>query len=161
MVMKFVSSEDFETRRQASIYIYETCFTSSFTSLQMFIACRGLPVLVYFLEHTDNSFLQLHEIIFFGIDGILQVFNIPLSSCKTPKNDFCRIFTKSKIMFHLPKVLYNLILSNQEKNEVILGLYEEYFKKISTIIQLFSASDTIVKLHLSSKDSLICKFKIN
>jgi hypothetical protein len=142
MIMNVISSEyDFETKRQASKYIHETCFTSSLT-LQMFIACRGLPVLVSFLEHTDITFLQLKEIIYYGINGIIQVFNIPLSSCSTPKNDFCRIFAKSKIMHHLSKVLYNLlIIMKDEKEEKELIEYNKYLKNVLIIIQLFSASD--------------------
>jgi hypothetical protein len=143
--MKFASLDySKQIRKEAAIFIGELTHTSPLT-LQMFIACRGLPVLVEFLEHQESEFLELESAIFTGIDGLVQVFNIPLSQTRTPKNDFCRIFSKNKIMHPLSKVLTNLTknkIKSPAKNE-------EYLQKVLTIILLFSEADSIVKQHLA------------
>lgn len=140
-----------EIRLQAAKFIREMCHASPLT-LQMFIACRGLPVLVEFLEHTDNQFAELKDIIFCAIDAILQVFNLP-STVRTPKNDFCRLFSKNKLMYHLSKVLINLTREDNPE-------YQKYLKKVQTIILLFSEAETMVKVHLAEEailKRLFCK----
>lgn len=148
-ITKFSSlSNPKEVRIETAKFIKEICHTTSLT-LQMFVACRGLPVLVEFLEHSESQFQDNRDIIFIGIDGILQVFKIPLSSVRTPKNDFCRIFTKSKIMNYLSKVLNNFCKKLDDPK-----LNDEYMFKITTIIQLFSEGDTIVKQHIAEESVL-------
>uniref|UniRef100_A0A6N2MG50 Uncharacterized protein n=1 Tax=Salix viminalis TaxID=40686 RepID=A0A6N2MG50_SALVM len=69
-------------------------------TLQMFIACRGIPILVGFLE-ADHAKDMVH----LAIDGMWQVFKLQRS---TPRNDFCRIAAKNGILFRLVNTLYSL-----------------------------------------------------
>ncbi|KAH7387775.1 hypothetical protein KP509_16G040500 [Ceratopteris richardii] len=68
----------------------------------MFIACRGLPVLVGFLE---PDYAKYREMVHIAIDGMWQVFNL---QCPTPRNDFCRIFSKNGVLLRLVNTLYSL-----------------------------------------------------
>ncbi|MCO5580002.1 hypothetical protein L7F22_033868 [Adiantum nelumboides] len=89
VIMSFAGSEcSKEMRMQAAFFVGQLCQTSSST-LQMFIACRGLPILVNFLE---PDYAKYREMVHVAIDGMWQVFNLQTT---TPRNDFCRIFSKN------------------------------------------------------------------
>ncbi|KAG6553054.1 hypothetical protein Mapa_005391 [Marchantia paleacea] len=90
-----------EMRMQAASFIQQICLTSS-TTLQMFIACRGLPVLVSFL---DPDYTKCREMVHLAIDAMWQVFELQNS---TPRNDFCKIFAKSGVLVRLVNTLYSL-----------------------------------------------------
>jgi hypothetical protein len=68
----------------------------------MFIACRGIPVLVGFLE---ADYAKYREMVHLAIDGMWQVFKLKRS---TPRNDFCRIAAKNGILLRLINTLYSL-----------------------------------------------------
>ena len=53
-----------DIRIQASQFIREMCHTSAMT-LEMFIACRGLPVLVEFMRFEEENWAKQKKIIFF------------------------------------------------------------------------------------------------
>ncbi|WVZ03042.1 hypothetical protein V8G54_023848 [Vigna mungo] len=117
-----------EIRMEAAYFLQQLCQSSSLT-LQMFIACRGIPVLVGFLEadyakysvmaSRDSSHLAVHpelgfygeltfhvmEMVHLAIDGMWQVFKLQQS---TPRNDFCRIAAKNGILLRLINTLYSL-----------------------------------------------------
>jgi len=139
-VQKFASQEySTEIRMQTALFVSSVVHASALT-LQMFIACQGIPVLVAFLVHEDNQYQERKEVIFSAIKSILQVFD---SDVRMPKKDFIRIFTSAKLMHHLSKVMMNVLLLDSKDN---LGLF---LPKIITIILLFSKADAIVKEHVA------------
>ncbi|CAL9076653.1 unnamed protein product [Musa textilis] len=103
VVMNFaVPDRPREIRMQAAFFLEQLCQSSTLT-LQMFIACRGIPVLVGFLE-ADYAKYRL-QMVHLAIDGIWQVFKLQQL---TPRNDFCRIAAKNGILLRLVNTLYSL-----------------------------------------------------
>ncbi|XP_015575815.1 MAP3K epsilon protein kinase 1 isoform X3 [Ricinus communis] len=90
-----------EVRMEAAYFLQQLCQSSPLT-LQMFIACRGIPVLVGFLE---ADYAKYREMVHLAIDGMWQVFKLQRS---TPRNDFCRIAAKNGILLRLINTLYSL-----------------------------------------------------
>ncbi|KAL9166868.1 hypothetical protein ABFS82_05G059100 [Erythranthe guttata] len=90
-----------EVRMEAAYFIQQLCQSSSLT-LQMFIACRGIPILVGFLE---ADYAKYREMVHMAIDGMWQVFKLQKS---TSRNDFCRIAAKNGILLRLINTLYSL-----------------------------------------------------
>ncbi|XP_019454258.1 PREDICTED: MAP3K epsilon protein kinase 1-like [Lupinus angustifolius] len=90
-----------EIRMEAAYFLQQLCQSSSLT-LQMFIACRGIPVLVGFLE---ADYAKYREMVHLAIDGMWQVFKLQQS---TPRNDFCRIAAKNGVLLRLINTLYSL-----------------------------------------------------
>jgi hypothetical protein len=101
-IMSFAGADrSREIRMQTAYFVQQLCQTSTLT-LQLFIACRGLPVLVGFLE---PDYAKYREMVHMAIDGMWQVFEM---QSPTPKNDFCRIFAKSGVLVRLVNTLHNL-----------------------------------------------------
>lgn len=76
-VMRFSNTEySTDVRMEACTFIHRVVHAGSLT-MQMFIACRGLPVLVEFLQHDESQYQDRKNIICSAIDGILQVFQTP------------------------------------------------------------------------------------
>ncbi|KAG6718191.1 hypothetical protein I3842_04G138100 [Carya illinoinensis] len=90
-----------EVRMEAAFFLQQLCRSSSLT-LQMFIACDGIPVLVGFLE---ADYAKYREMVHLAIDCMWQVFKLQRS---TPRNDFCRIAAKNGILLRLINTLYSL-----------------------------------------------------
>ncbi|XP_062183894.1 MAP3K epsilon protein kinase 1-like isoform X2 [Phragmites australis] len=90
-----------DVRMQASWFLQQLCQASTLT-LQMFIACQGIPVLVGFLE---PDYAKYRDMVHLAIDGIWQVFKLQHS---TPRNDFCRIAAKNGILLRLVNTLHSL-----------------------------------------------------
>ncbi|KAI3713964.1 hypothetical protein L1987_72553 [Smallanthus sonchifolius] len=90
-----------EVRMEAAYFLQQLCQSSSLT-LQMFIACRGIPVLVGFLE---ADYAKYREMVHLAIDCMWQVFKLQRS---TLRNDFCRIAAKNGILLRLINTLYSL-----------------------------------------------------
>ncbi|PKA59968.1 Mitogen-activated protein kinase kinase kinase NPK1 [Apostasia shenzhenica] len=102
VVMNFaVPDRAREVRMQAAFFLQQLCHSSTLT-LQMFIACRGIPVLVGFLE---ADYAKYREMVHLAIDGMWQVFKLQQS---TPRNDFCRIAAKNGILLRLVNTLHSL-----------------------------------------------------
>ncbi|XP_051145684.1 MAP3K epsilon protein kinase 1-like isoform X2 [Andrographis paniculata] len=102
IVMSFALHErPREVRLEAAHFFQQLCQSSSLT-LQMFIACRGIPILVGFLE---ADYAKYREMVHMAIDGMWQVFKLQKS---TSRNDFCRIAAKSGILYRLINTLYSL-----------------------------------------------------
>ncbi|PSR88327.1 MAP3K epsilon protein kinase [Actinidia chinensis var. chinensis] len=102
VVMSFaVPDRPREIRMEAAYFLQQLCQSSSLT-LQMFIACRGIPILVGFLE---ADYAKYREMVHLAIDGMWQVFKLQRS---TPRNDFCRIAAKNGILLRLINTLYSL-----------------------------------------------------
>ncbi|CAA2963386.1 MAP3K epsilon kinase 1-like [Olea europaea subsp. europaea] len=90
-----------EVRMEAAFFLQQLCHSSPLT-LQMFIACRGIPILVGFLE-ADSA--KYREMVHIAIDGMWQIFKLQRS---TSRNDFCRIAAKNGILLRLINTLYSL-----------------------------------------------------
>ncbi|CAK9140751.1 unnamed protein product [Ilex paraguariensis] len=102
VVMSFaVPDRPREVRMEAAYFLQQLCQSSPLT-LQMFIACRGIPILVGFLE---ADYAKYREMVHLAIDGMWQVFRLQRS---TPRNDFCRIAAKNGILLRLINTLYSL-----------------------------------------------------
>ncbi|XP_027354222.1 MAP3K epsilon protein kinase 1-like isoform X2 [Abrus precatorius] len=114
-VMSFaVPDRPREIRMEAAYFLQQLCQSSSLT-LQMFIACRGIPVLVGFLE---ADYAKYREMVHLAIDGMWQVFKLQQS---TPRNDFCRIAAKNGILLRLINTLYSLNESTRLASSSIGG----------------------------------------
>ncbi|KAI6114307.1 hypothetical protein F5141DRAFT_1105796 [Pisolithus sp. B1] len=103
MMMGFTSKKyPSECRTEASNFIRLLCHTSVLT-LQMFIACRGLKVLVDLL---DEDYTEQSELVVDALNGIGSVFEL---QSPTTKNDFCRMFIKEGLLDPLSSALLNVI----------------------------------------------------
>lgn len=64
-----------QLRFEAATFVRQCCITSTLT-LQMFIACGGLPVLVNLLDLSVMQGKKSIQLIQIAIDGILKVFTL-------------------------------------------------------------------------------------
>lgn len=103
-------------------------------TLQMFISCGGLNVLVEFLEE-DYDVDTGRELVLVGVNGIWSVFEL---QGPTPKNDFCRIFSRSAVLYPLSLVLNRVLAEDGELAQIIEG-------RIVNIFLLFSQAENHVK----------------
>ena len=100
----------------------------------MFVSAGGLNVLVEFL---DEDYDSTRDLLLIGVNGIWNVFEL---QGPTPKNDFCRIFSRSKILYPLALVLHRVLdeEGQDELGELIEG-------RIVNIFYLFSQAENFVK----------------
>lgn len=61
-----------EVRAEAAKFVMQMCHASTLT-LQMFISCRGLPVLVDML---DDDYATRKDLIWMAVDGIGCIFEL-------------------------------------------------------------------------------------
>ncbi|KAI0718192.1 kinase-like protein [Cerioporus squamosus] len=129
VIMGFTSKKyPSECRLEASHFIRLLCHSSVLT-LQMFISCRGLKVLVDLLDedYTEQSELVLQS--------------------PTTKNDFCRMFIREGLLDPLSSALLNVMASRGE-------LAADMNRKIIQIILVFcqvSQSDIHVRNALGTR----------
>lgn len=109
-------------------------YQTSTLTLQMFVSAGGLNVLVEFL---DEDYDSARDLVLIGVNGIWNVFEL---QGPTPKNDFCRIFSRSKILYPLALVLHRVLdeEGEDELDELIEG-------RIVNIFYLFSQAENYVK----------------
>ncbi|KAL8105624.1 hypothetical protein AgCh_029434 [Apium graveolens] len=101
-VMGFaVPDRPHEIRMEAAKFLHQFCHSSRMT-LHMFIACRGITILVSFLE---ADYKNHREMVHLAIDGLWQVFKLQWSSSR---NDLFRIAAKTGILLRLISTLYSL-----------------------------------------------------
>lgn len=100
----------------------------------MFVSAGGLNVLVEFL---DEDYDSARDLVLIGVNGVWNVFEL---QGPTPKNDFCRIFSRSKILYPLALVLHR-VLDEEGENE----LDELIEGRIVNIFYLFSQAENYVK----------------
>jgi serine/threonine protein kinase len=152
-MMKYADPKySIDMRKSVGSILYEMCNTSALT-LQMFIGCGGLPVLVQLLHHNEKNFAELSDMVFSTIDAILRVFNIPdPNNTRKPKNDFCILFCKANLMIHLSSVLIELA-----KDTTLRG--RQYIDRVIKLIEAFSGADTAVLKYVASEPVLINLFK--
>jgi hypothetical protein len=118
---------------EAAAFVRQMYQTSTLT-LQMFVSAGGLNVLVEFL---DEDYDSTRDLVLIGVNGIWNVFEL---QGPTPKNDFCRIFSRSKILYPLALVLHRVL---DEEGEDELGELIE--GRIVNIFYLFSQAENYVK----------------
>ncbi|KAG0358978.1 hypothetical protein BGZ54_010196, partial [Gamsiella multidivaricata] len=119
----------------AAIFIQQICHTNSLT-LQMFISCRGLRVLIDFLQ---GNYATQKELVWIAVNGIHSVFNL---QSLTPRNDFCRLLAKQGLLDPLSATLYNTIRDPQGS---------DYTEKIVQVLLIFSQGDSPVKELLATR----------
>ena len=137
-----------EIRLEAAAFVRQMYQTSTLT-LQMFVSAGGLNVLVEFL---DEDYDTSQSLVLIGVNGIWCVFEL---QGPTPKNDFCRIFSRSKILDPLAAVLHK-VLDEEDKNE----LSELIEGRIVNIFYLFSQAENYVKEVVADRQVLKSKFLI-
>ncbi|RSL48100.1 hypothetical protein CEP53_009666 [Fusarium sp. AF-6] len=121
-----------EIRLEAAAFVRQMYQTSTLT-LQMFVSAGGLNVLVEFL---DEDYDVTRDLVLIGVNGIWNVFEL---QGPTPKNDFCRIFSRSKILYPLALVLHRVLDEGEDElGELIEG-------RIVNIFYLFSQAENYVK----------------
>ncbi|KAH6710013.1 hypothetical protein VD0002_g703 [Verticillium dahliae] len=122
-----------EIRLEAAAFVRQMYQTSTLT-LQMFVSAGGLNVLVEFL---DEDYDDAKDLVLIGVNGIWNVFEL---QGPTPKNDFCRIFSRSKILYPLALVLHRVL--DEEGEDELSELVEG---RIVNIFYLFSQAENYVK----------------
>ncbi|KAF9432106.1 hypothetical protein BGZ76_011255, partial [Entomortierella beljakovae] len=129
-----------EIQLAAAIFIEQICHTNPLT-LQMFISCRGLRVLIDFLR---GNYSKQKDLVWIAINGIHSVFNL---QSMTPRNDFCRLLAKQGLLDPLSTTLHKTIRDPQG------GPYTE---KIVQILLFFSQGDSPVKELLAKRKIIHC-----
>lgn len=122
-------------------------YQTSTLTLQMFVSAGGLNVLVEFL---DEDYDTSQNLVLIGVNGIWNVFEL---QGPTPKNDFCRIFSRSKILDPLAAVLHK-VLDEDDKDE----LSELVEGRIVNIFYLFSQAENYVKEVVADRQVLKSRF---
>ncbi|KAG0310153.1 hypothetical protein BGZ97_012753 [Linnemannia gamsii] len=124
-----------EIQLAAALFIQQICHTNSLT-LQMFISCRGLSVLIEFLQ---GNYTTQKELVWIAINGIHSVFKL---QSLTPRNDFCRLLAKQGLLGPLSTTLYNTLRDPQGA---------PYTDKIVQVLLIFSQGDSPVKELLATR----------
>ncbi|KYG49087.1 hypothetical protein M433DRAFT_150437 [Acidomyces richmondensis BFW] len=122
-----------DIRIEAAAFVRMMYQTSTLT-LQMFVSCGGLNVLVEFLEEDYDSAAG-RELVLVGVNGVWSVFEL---QGPTPKNDFCRIFSRSSVLYPLSLVL-NRVLDHAGPDDALIE------GRIVNIFLLFSQAENHVK----------------
>lgn len=138
-----------EIRLEAAAFVRQMYQTSTLT-LQMFVSAGGLNVLVEFL---DEDYDGTRDLVLIGVNGIWNVFEL---QGPTPKNDFCRIFSRSKILDPLALVLHRVL--DEDDEDELTQLIEG---RIVNIFYLFSQAENYVKEMVADRQVLKSKPSIN
>ena len=120
-----------DIRKEAAAFVRQMYSTSSLT-LQMFIGCGGINHLVEFLEEDIDT---ERDLVLIGVNGVWSVFNL---QGPTPKNDFCRIFSRSSVLYPLSLVLNRVVGEKDELAHLVQG-------RIVSIFLIFSQAESYVK----------------
>ncbi|KAI9752606.1 MAG: Cytochrome b-c1 complex subunit 7 [Chaenotheca gracillima] len=146
IISKFASRKyPSELRLEAAAFARQMYQTSTLT-LQMFVSCGGLNVLVEFLE---EDYEAERDLVLVGVNGIWSVFEL---QGPTPKNDFCRIFSRSQVLYWLSLVLNRVLDEKGEFAELCEG-------RIVNIFYLFSQAENHVKETIADRMVLKCILK--
>ena len=96
------------------------------------MSAGGLKVLVEFLE---EDYEEERDLVLIGVNGVWSVFEL---QGPTPKNDFCRILSRSSVLDPLSLVLSRVLDEEGELAELCEG-------RIANIFFLFSQAENHVK----------------
>ncbi|KAH8671203.1 cell division control protein [Xylariales sp. PMI_506] len=133
-----------EIRLEAAAFVRQMYQTSTLT-LQMFVSAGGLNVLVEFL---DEDYDSTRDLVLIGVNGIWNVFEL---QGPTPKNDFCRIFARSRILDPLALVLHRVLDEDEDEDDDLTELIEG---RIVNIFYLFSQAENYVKEMVADRQVL-------
>ena len=133
-----------DIRKEAAAFVRQMYQTSTLT-LQMFIGCGGINVLVEFLEEDIDA---ERDLVLIGVNGVFGVFEL---QGPTPKNDFCRIFSRSSVLYPLSLVLNRMVEEDGEVARLIVG-------RIVQIFLIFSQAESHVKDLVADRMILKRKF---
>ncbi|KAK6535103.1 hypothetical protein TWF694_001589 [Orbilia ellipsospora] len=140
-ITKFATKQHHkEIRLEAAIFIRQICHMSKLT-LQMFVSCGGLNVLVELIE---DDYSTHKELVLTGVEGVVDVFKLQGS---TPKNDFCRILSRHMVLRPLSLVLSQICREKEDR-------YENYCEKIVNLFFLFSQAENQVKEAIADRMTL-------
>ena len=153
-----VTRENRPVRKSAATFIGFICKNSSLT-LQMFVSCGGLPVLVDLLsiekdsdenENEEPSKKEENSELFqIALDGITSVFTLP----RIPKNDLCRLFIKAEILSKLIPLfnarIHTYVEETSCQSPSQLQVVKNQLSIMGDLFQLFSRGDFIVKENMS------------
>ncbi len=120
-------------------------YQTSTLTLQMFVSAGGLNVLVEFL---DEDYEASQDLVLIGVNGIWNVFEL---QGPTPKNDFCRIFSRSRILDPLALVLHKVLEEDEDEKTELSELIEG---RIVNIFYLFSQAENYVKEAVADRQVL-------
>jgi len=123
------------TRLEAARFAHTMCTRSELT-LQMFVACYGLPALVQLLLAPAAS----HELVLFSIDAIKSVLDM---RGRSPRNDLCRSFAELGLLELLVSAMHEI---NRQ--------HSLHAERASEIFLLFSCADTVVKARIATRKVL-------
>lgn len=141
VIIRYASSSySGEIRKQVAHFVEQVCKASNKT-LEMFISCGGLKVLVQFVEEDLG-----HErnLVLVGVTGLWKVFEL---QGPTPKNDLCRILSRNSLLVPLSEVLSQILDDDSEEAREIEG-------RIAHLFLLFSQSENYVKEIVSERQIL-------
>ncbi|ODN74331.1 hypothetical protein L202_06748 [Cryptococcus amylolentus CBS 6039] len=113
-----------EIRLEASTFIQH--LTASPLTLQMFISCRGLRILV---ELLDEDYVANSSLVGSALEGIKEVFEL---QSPTPRNDFVRMFVREGVIDPLSTALLAILKDlkgsyveeEKEKDAEEMAVYE-------------------------------------
>ncbi|KAA8906102.1 hypothetical protein FN846DRAFT_1021580 [Sphaerosporella brunnea] len=132
IITKFAAKKYSSPIRLEAAAFVRQMYTTSVLTLQMFVSCGGLNVLVEFLE---EDYEHQRDLVLIGVNGIWSVFEM---QGPTPKNDFCRIFSRSSVLQPLSIVLSNLLAEKGELSHLCV-------ERVVNIFYLFSQAENHVK----------------
>ncbi|KAJ4294246.1 Protein kinase of the Mitotic Exit Network [Kalmusia sp. IMI 367209] len=120
-----------DIRKEAAAFVRQMYQTSTLT-LQIFVGCGGINVLVDFLEEDIDD---ERDLVLIGVNGVWNMFELQGSA---PKNDFCRLLSRSAVLYPLSLVLNRVINEKDEVAQLIQG-------RIVNIFLIFSQAESFVK----------------
>lgn len=132
IITKFASKKYHPHIRLEAAAFVRQMYQTSILTLQMFVSCGGLNVLVEFLE---EDYEAQKDLVLIGVNGIWSVFEM---QGPTPKNDFCRIFSRSLVLQPLSIVLSHLLDEDGELSDLCA-------ERVVNIFYLFSQAENHVK----------------
>ncbi|KAI5802119.1 hypothetical protein FPQ18DRAFT_383141 [Pyronema domesticum] len=132
IVTKFAAKKYPSNIRLEAAAFVRQMYQTSILTLQMFVSCGGLNVLVEFLE---EDYEASKDLVLIGVNGIWSVFEM---QGPTPKNDFCRIFSRSAVLNPLSIVLNHLLCERGEISSLCV-------ERVVNIFYLFSQAENHVK----------------
>lgn len=89
----------------------------------------------------DENYGEQKDLVWMAVDGICRVFDMQGS---TPRNDFCRMFAKERLLDPLSSAL--LAVAGDDDD-----LAQSALNKIVHILLIFSQSDLKVKMELAQR----------
>ncbi|RIA87643.1 hypothetical protein C1645_274831 [Glomus cerebriforme] len=141
IIMNFTSKRyTYDIRLEAANFIRQICHTS----LQIFISCRGLKVLVELLQ---EDYTEHKQLIWIAVNGIWSVFEL---QSPTPKNDFCRLLSKYGLLDPLSITLHNVMVDPDPSASC-------YVNKIVNIFLLFSQADAHIKEVMATRTKVVSR----